>query len=259
MPYNEFAVNELSAKERILPRTYPFAIEYASELGMFARPDTGSEPCSYEVPSQSAAKGMIEAICRIKGASIEPIAVGICFKPSWTNYSYNSFSPIRKSEQIATDSACQIRATVLEKPRYVILGLIHYLGGEIPDKYREVNHAHSAQIQLARRVKSGRFYSPPVMGWKDFPVSDCTFPKTSIHQYNSVIPNFKSVEFDNGKVVLTARQNVEIKDGVVHYGSTHEIVVKNKTINGSVVKSLTFASENLDNMLNQFTGLSNDQ
>ncbi len=239
-----------------MPKKYPFAIEYAAELGMFARPDTGSEPCSYEVPSQSAAKGMIESICRLKGASVEPVAVGMCFQPSWVNFSYNSYSPLRKSDQITKESHCQIRATVLEKPRYVILGLVHYLGGNVPDKYNAINHAHSAQVQLARRVKSGRFFSHPVMGWKDFPVSECSSQKTSIHNYNSIIPNFKSVDFNEGKVLYAARQNVEIKDGVVHYGGNHEVIIKEKLINGSLIKTLTFASEQLDDMLDEFVRLS---
>jgi CRISPR-associated Cas5-like protein len=229
-----------------MPTTYPFAVEVAAELGMFASPDTGSEPCSYLVPPQSAAKGIIESICRLKAAKIEPVAVGICFTPKWERYAFNSFSPIRKNDQINRDLACQIRATVLVHPRYVILGLITTIREQVPVELSRINHAHSAQAQLARRLRQGRFFSAPVMGWKDFPVHTCTVPKTPITQYNSILPTFATTSFYNGGVEMKFKQNMPIENGVLRY--TDEPVMLDKE------GKLTFASVVLRTQLSDFVG-----
>lgn len=230
-----------------MPHIYPFRVEVAAELGMFARPDTGSEPCSYVVPTQSAAKGIVESICRIKGAQTEPVAAGICFTPHWTGYSFNSYSPLRKNNQIVDENSCQIRATALLHPRFVIVGVFHNMKDAAPEHLRHLNHAHSAQIQMARRIRRGQFHSIPVMGWKDFPVHTCTVQRTSVQPYNTVIPTFATGSFHNGLEVSFA-QDVPIRDGVVHYTDEKTVIRESDGL-----RLLTFASPVLARMLQEFT------
>ncbi len=64
-----------------MQKSYPIIVEVAAELGMFARPDTGSEPFSYPLPTATAARGMIESILRILGTEIKIIAIGTCNTP----------------------------------------------------------------------------------------------------------------------------------------------------------------------------------
>lgn len=206
-------------------KPYPFAIEFGAEFGMFASYDSGSESHSYVVPTKSAAIGMVQSICRLKGASIEPCAIGVCYKPAWTPYAFNSFSPYRKNGQITGETYTQIRASVLVRPKFVILGLIHPSGVNVPGR-SQVNHAHACQCQLARRVKRGQFFSPPVMGWKDFPVTDCTAPKTPIEPYNCFIPTFGYTTYpEGGGIKQNFLQNIEVKNGCLTYGS-EEVEVK---------------------------------
>jgi CRISPR-associated Cas5-like protein len=232
-----------------MSRIYPFSVEFSGDFGMFVRPDTGSEPFSYEIPTKSTARGMIESICWIKNALIEPIAVGICYEPSWIGYTYNSYSPYRKADLISSGNACQIRAGIVVNPRFVILGLCHSLNNQ-----KNGNNAHSLQDQLRRRVNAKKFHNVPVMGWKDFPVNEFSTQKTSIQPRNGIIPILASVKFANGDVEFESTQNVKMENGVVNYEQYEEVVLKDKIMSdGSTIKCLTFASNTLDDMLTKFS------
>ena len=53
-------------------KKYEVALEVAGPAAMFTRPDTGSTPISYPVPTFSAAKGMFEAVAWLPHAYIQP-------------------------------------------------------------------------------------------------------------------------------------------------------------------------------------------
>ena len=52
---------------------YEVAFEVAGPAAMFTRPDTGSIPISYPVPTLSASKGMFEAVAWLPHAYIQPM------------------------------------------------------------------------------------------------------------------------------------------------------------------------------------------
>ena len=51
---------------------YRVALEVAGPAAMFTRPDTGSTPISYPVPTFSAAKGMFESVAWLPHTYIQP-------------------------------------------------------------------------------------------------------------------------------------------------------------------------------------------
>src|ERR1700677_3842122 len=53
--------------------SYRVEMEIAGPAAMWTRPDTGSAAISYPGPTFSAAKGIFEAIARVKSAYIRPI------------------------------------------------------------------------------------------------------------------------------------------------------------------------------------------
>lgn len=57
---------------------YDVQFEVEGPAAMFARPDTGSTPISYPVPTFSAAKGMFEAVLRRPHVYVQPTLVEIC-------------------------------------------------------------------------------------------------------------------------------------------------------------------------------------
>jgi CRISPR-associated protein Cas5d len=201
-------------------KQYAIAFEIASSLGIFAAPDTGSEPSSYPLPTASACKGVIESIYWIKGIHLRVVAVATCGMPSWTNFAFNSGSPLRKRDTIEQDSPCQIRATVLENPRFQILATVENSHDPALDQnYQRNNNAHRFQDQFLLRVKKGQSFHPPCMGWKEFALSYCGPQVTPIEQkFNTVLPAMLFRMFDdNGNPKVESIMNVRIANGVLRY------------------------------------------
>src|SRR5438034_9808927 len=101
---------------------YSVSFEIAGPAAMFARPDTGSTPISYPVPTYSAAKGMFEAVARTRGAYIRPTRAEICSPVRYARYVTNYGGPLRKPDQIAGNNNYQLAATVLVDVCYRIYG-----------------------------------------------------------------------------------------------------------------------------------------
>ena len=62
---------------------YSIEMELSGPLAMWARPDTGTSPSSYPIPTWSAAKGIFGSVAFFKDgrAWINPVRVEIC-KPA---------------------------------------------------------------------------------------------------------------------------------------------------------------------------------
>jgi len=63
-------------------KPYKVVFEVAGPAAMFTRSDTGSTPMSYPVPTNSAAKGMFDAVAWLPHTYIQPTRVEIC---TWTS------------------------------------------------------------------------------------------------------------------------------------------------------------------------------
>src|SRR5262245_7264579 len=87
-------------------RPHEVRLEVAGPLAMFARPDTGSTPTSYAVPTWSAAKGLFEAIAFLAEGSawICPTMAEVCRRVGepggqvrFQRYTNNYGGPLRKA------------------------------------------------------------------------------------------------------------------------------------------------------------------
>src|SRR5437764_408293 len=107
-----------------MKQTYECAFEIAGPTAMFTRPDTGAAPISYPAPTFSAAKGMFEAIVRLKTAYIRPTKVEICAPIQYQKYTTNYGGPLRKSDLLHSRSPYQLKATVLVDVCYRIHGVV---------------------------------------------------------------------------------------------------------------------------------------
>ncbi|HLO75156.1 MAG TPA: CRISPR-associated protein Cas5 [Magnetospirillum sp.] len=154
---------------------YPVQIEVAGPLAMFSRPDTGATPTSYPVPTWSACKGIFEAIAMLgRGeAWIRPTRVEIC-KPRhspggvirFQRYMTNYGGPLRKPSQISGDDNMQLIATVLLDVCYRLEGVI-----ERGETRAAINARHHLQELFLRRLKQGRCFRTPCLGWSEFTCS----------------------------------------------------------------------------------------
>lgn len=199
----------------MIEKAYPIAFEIAGPSAMFARPDTGSSPVSYAVPTKSVLKSMFECVVMSKNAYFEPQRVEICSPIIYHKYVNNYQGPLKKSGTVNY----QIFATVLENVCYKVYGVIK--------AYNAPEHKYNAQHQLQevfmRRLKSGQFYSTAFLGWKEFtpsyfgPLRESTKADKTL---NLVIPSMLISMYDrptDGHVSPSFVQMIEVREGVVRY------------------------------------------
>jgi len=206
-------------KEIEATKTYEVTLEIAGPLALFNRPDAGSTPVSYPVPTWSACKAFFEAIARMKGAYVSPTKVAICTPIRFEHYVTNYGGPLRKSGHIKNNDNYQLKAIVLVDVCYKIWGTVYQFEPNLDG----INTAHALQATIQRRQKNGGTLHTPCLGWKEFapsyfgPLREETAVDSSV---NLIIPSLLHSVFDKpkmGKRVPYFHQNVEIRDGILEY------------------------------------------
>jgi len=104
---------------------YIVSFEIAGPAAMFTRPDTGSTPVSYPVPTRSAAIGMFDAVLRRPHMYVQPTLVEICKPVRFERFITNYGGPLRKPAQITGNNNFQLIATILVDVCYRIYGEVH--------------------------------------------------------------------------------------------------------------------------------------
>lgn len=198
---------------------YSVSLEIAGPAAMFTRPDTGSTPISYPVPTFSAAKGMFEAVARKPRAFIRPTRVEVCKPVRYERYVTNYGGPQRKPGQVKGNNNYQLIATILVDVCFRIWGTV-----ELAESSNgSVNQAHALQEIFVRRLQAGQSFYVPCLGWKEFvpsyfgPLREGSRPDKEV---NLVIPSMLHSVFDRptaGKVAPTFRQDVKIRAGEMSY------------------------------------------
>ncbi|MCG6551070.1 MAG: CRISPR-associated protein Cas5 [Candidatus Magnetominusculus sp. LBB02] len=202
-----------------MEKLYDVSFEIAGPAAMFTRPDTGAAQVSYPAPTYSAAKGMFEAIARLKSAYIHPTKVEICAPVRFSKYVTNYGGPLRKADQIRERNSYQIPATILVDVCYRVYGVVKAAS----DAPKKINHLHALQEIFKRRLVKGQYYYTPCLGWSEFvpsyvgPFREGTCIEQTI---NLILPSMLHTVFDNptdGQVKPKYRQNVKIISGVIEY------------------------------------------
>lgn len=200
-------------------RRYEVSFEIEGRTAMFARPDTGSTPVSYPVPTFSALKGMFEAIARVHGAYLYPTRVEVCLPIRFERLVTNYGGPLRKRNQLVRDNNYQLIATVLVDVCYRVYGVAQNL--DVVTQVR--NPAHQLQEIFNRRLHNGQSYYSPCLGWQEFmpdyfgPLRDTTGPDASI---NLTIPSLLHSVFDQPARGLRQPRfvrSVEVVNGCYHF------------------------------------------
>lgn len=198
---------------------YDVAFEVEAPVALFARPDTGSTPVSYPVPTPSAARGMFEAVARVKSAYIRPTKVEICRPIRYERYVTNYGGPLRKAVQIRDDNNYQLIATALVDVCYRIHGVVE----AVTEWSGRNNHLHTLKAIFDRRLQKGQLFHTPFLGWKEFvpnyfgPLQSNSRPDSSV---NLIIPSLLATVFEGpGSTVVAPRylQDVEVREGVLEF------------------------------------------
>lgn len=215
---------------------YVIELEVAGPLAMFARPDTGGTPTSYPVPTWSAAKGLFEAVAYLScgRAWICPTKVEICRtvddpggRVRFQRYTNNYGGPLRKASLCRDGSSMQVFATVLSGVCYRLHAVV--AGSNVS---QGTNLRHYLKDLFDRRLRQGRCYRTPCLGWSEF---TCSYwgpfreGLTSVDTGLTVeIPSMLLGMWDRpgGRVLSPIfRQNVAIKNGVLHYDVPEEWLI----------------------------------
>lgn len=211
-------------------KRYEIELEISGPTAMWTRPDTGDAPVSYLAPTYSAAKGILESVCWLKSAEVRPTRVEICEIPMWHTYTTNYGGPLRKSDSVKKGNSFQLLATVLVNVRYRIFA--EAVSVDHPDAHSERSRtyqeakiigAHAYQEMFRRRLEKGQWHCTPCLGWKEFvpnyvgPLRTASKPCEHV---NACLPSMLHSVFSkpsHGEYRPAFRQNVEIRQGVLHY------------------------------------------
>src|SRR6185312_12744320 len=145
-------------------KIYPVSFEVAGPAAIFTRPDSGASFVSYPTPTYAALKGMFECVAHWKSAFIKPVRVEICNPIQFHRYATNYGGPLRKGNQLAQGASYQLFATILIDVCYKVHGVVT----EASASPTPNNHLHALQEMFQRRLKQGRFYRTPCLGWSEF-------------------------------------------------------------------------------------------
>lgn len=186
---------------------------------MFARPDTGSTPVSYAVPTFSALKGLFESIAFSHGAAFHPQRVEVCRPIRYHRYVTNYGGPLRKPKDVTAGNNYQLAATVLADVCYKVHGTVRPLG----QAGKGENPAHALQEMFERRLKRGQRRYGPCLGWREFVPTYLGPIRTDTHAEESLSMTLDSLlltVFDSpfqGKVRPRFAQGVKIEAGHYHF------------------------------------------
>jgi len=150
---------------------YGVEMEISGPLAMWTRPDTGTHPTSYPVPTWPAAKGIFESIAFYSdaGAWIRPVKVEICKRKgdvggelSFQKYTTNYRGPLMDGSK----GNFQFNALILSDVCYRLHGVVE--NGSGSRLVRGDNPCHALQAIFMRRLKNGQCYKTPTLGWNEF-------------------------------------------------------------------------------------------
>lgn len=202
-------------------------LEISGPAAMWTRPDTGDAPVSYPAPTFGAVKGIFESILWDKAAEIVPTKVEIC-KPIFLQpYTTNYGGPLRKTKSVQEGNSYQLLATILVDVRYRLYADV-VCDHENPfrDENGEIittNGAHAYAARFERRLRQGKMFEMPCLGWKEF-VPDYVGPfrdETKVcEEINMTIPSMLKTCFPHGKNSKYDPeyiQNLRIEKGVMNY------------------------------------------
>lgn len=154
---------------------YEVKLEIEGPAAMFSRPDTGSTPISYPVPTCSSAKGMFDAVLRRAHTYVKPTKVEICKPIRFERYVTNYGGPLRKGIDIRRGNNYQFIATILVDVCFRIYGEVYMKKNSSRGKGKAQLRRRRGQDWrpkfkelFDRRLEQGQTFYTPCLGWKEF-------------------------------------------------------------------------------------------
>jgi CRISPR-associated protein Cas5d len=206
---------------------YEVAFEIAGPAAMFTRPDTGSTPISYPVPTASAAKGIFDAVLRRPHIYVQPTHVEVCKPVRFERYVTNYGGPLRSQGQIKNNNNYQLIATILVDVCYRIYGEVKLKQStrskEVPQLRRRRGQDWRPRFKglFDERLQRGQTFYTPCLGWKEFapsylgPFRQDTRRETTVDEI--AIPSFLRSMWDHRQLKPQYVQGWRIVKGLMSY------------------------------------------
>lgn len=206
---------------------YPIKMEIAGPTAMWTRPDTGDCPVSYPAPTYSAVRNIFQSILWGQAVQIVPRQVDICMPLQFHTYTTNYGGPLRKPRLVKSGDGFQLLATVLADVRYRLFADVVEVPASTSESERTIawrkrtkSPGHAYQEIFDRRLKDGKCFHTPFLGWKEFTASyfGPFRDETRAAEITTVLPSMfrDAVYGPNGKVVrYDFDQNVCIEHGIL--------------------------------------------
>lgn len=201
-------------------RTYTVSAEIAGPAAIWVRPDSGASFTTYPAPTFSAVQGILDCVARWKTAYLEPQSVEICAPIQTLRYVTNYGGPLRNPQtSVKKGDPYQLYSTILIDVIYKI----HAVARESGQAPAANNHLHAVQELFERRLRQGKLYRTPCLGWSEFtpsyfgPLRAGTVACTEL---SLDIPSMLHHVFDHpqgGHYLPEYRQDVKIKEGVMRF------------------------------------------
>jgi CRISPR-associated protein Cas5d len=158
---------------------------------------------------------------------VRPVRCEICAPVQFHRYAFNYGGPFRKSKQLRSDSSLQVFAQVLINVCYRLYAEVDWNRGPsgesaISPDGQCAPHAYAESFK--RRLKQGRWYYTPCLGWKEFVpdyVGSFRDGTSRCIAENHKIPAFLEMVFDRAQCGERGNEsylrNVRIIEGVLEY------------------------------------------
>ncbi len=157
---------------------YGFQVEVFGDRALFTRPELSVERVSYDIPTPSALRGLVEAIYWHPGMQIFIDRIHVLNEITFSNVRRNEVKSKSSAQamrsavinstptpHINTKEDIQQRASlVLTDVRYVIEG--HF---EMTDQAGSNDNPSKFSNVLKRRIRKGQCYAQPYFGTREFP------------------------------------------------------------------------------------------
>ena len=152
-------------------------MEVWGEYACFTRPEMKVERVSYDVPTPSAARGMVESVYYHPGLKWHVDKIYVCKPIRFTNILRNEVASKISASNVLTEANGKKRSYIdrnadIQQRATTMLRNVHYVieaHFEMTDKANPSDNPGKFQDIIRRRLDRGQCYHTPYFGCREFP------------------------------------------------------------------------------------------
>ena len=152
-------------------------MEVWGDYACFTRPEMKVERVSYDVPTPSAARGMVESVYYHPGLKWHVDKIYVCKPIRFTNILRNEVASKISASNVLTEANGKKRSYIdrnadIQQRATTMLRNVHYVieaHFEMTDKANPSDNPGKFQDIVTRRMRKGQCFSTPYFGCREFP------------------------------------------------------------------------------------------